>query len=619
VKATTDDKGRYEVTIAGLKDFDEDAFAAFFVVSAEATRFVPEQLMPARRKSQLPFAGKRLRVDVELKPAFALAGSVVDEKGKPIEGVEVIVYQSSSYGCFNPSLVGGWPKTDTNGQFLADGMPMGLPSEQRQVAGFFHPDFQRRFIQRIGDLPRDRNRVAHVGEVTLRKGLRLSGTVRDARGKPVPDASVLVMAVQPYEGDPGCARPPAKWGLRTDANGRYAASGLPPMYYHVIVTHASLPPGTRMDVKLMTRSRSGVDVVLDKKAGVLAGTVTNADGTPAANLKLEAQQYPPWVEKSVTTNKRGQYRLAGFAPDIAVDFEGFSEMDDLAWFDPPNEQADIRLPAELTVTGRLVDARTGQPVPGKKEIVLSTNPSWGRGFRAESASRSGELEIPGVWPGSYYVCASAPGYVTTCREVRVKATHCDLGDVPVHRGVTLEGKVLTSTGRPIRNAEVFIDNLQFYDGKAVRTDAAGRYVFKGLSDGSYRFRVRADGWATFYQQNLATPVEGGRVVKDVRLTRGVSIRGSVGDNGVPVTRQIVILSSRRKRGLRQKRPWIADTNTDENGEFIFPNVRPGEYAIRCGLDVRNITVKRGKAMTCNFRWPGRFKLAASKTKGGHAL
>ena len=620
VKAVADDKGRYEATIAALKDFDEKAFGAYFSVSAEAARFVPERVMPARAKSQLPTAGKRVKADVALKPAFAVAGRVVDEKGRPIKGVKVIVYQTSSYGCCNPSLVGGdWPKTNAKGEFLADGMPRGLPTEQRQVAGFFHDDYQRRFIQRIGDLPRDPGGVAHLGDVALAKGLRLSGTVRDARGRPVPKANVLVTAAEPYQGDPGCARPPAKWGLRTDANGRYAANGLPPMYYNVIVTHRSHGPGTRMDVKLMTRSRSGVDVVLDKAAGVLAGTVTAADGSPAANVKLSVWQYLGGIDRRATTDKRGRYRMHGSAPHVAAVFEGFSDMDMLAWFDPPNEQADIRLPAEVTVTGRLVDARTGRPIAAKKDLLLGKSPYWGRGFRAESAARSGEFEVSGVWPGRYYLCVRADSGALISREVAVKAPRCDLGDVPIHAGVTLTGKVLTSTGRPIRNAEVFIDGPLFYDGMATRTDSGGRYSLKGLSDGTYQLRVRAAGWATFYQQELELPAKGGRFVKDVRLSKGVSLCGSVLDGGKPVERQIVVLARRRVRGRPQKRPWVADTNTDEAGRFVFPNVMPGKYVIRCGLSERNITVERGKANVCRFRWPGRFKPEPHKSKGGCAV
>ena len=617
--ATTDEKGRYTITMPGLKDYDLDMQSVHPWISVKAHGFAPKRDFAFSRKSELPFTGKRVKADLQLKPAYDLAGRVIDEKGRPIEGLEVIVYQCSSHGCFNPSLTNGWPITDAEGRFLAEGMPTVIPSDDRQVAGFFHQDFERRFIERIGDLPRERNGVADVGDVVLRKGLRLSGVVRDAKGKSVSDANVFVMAARPYEGDPGCARPPAKWGLKTGADGRYVANGLPPMFYHVIVTHPSKPPGARMDVKLMTRSRSDVEVVLDKAMGVLEGTVTNADGSPAVNLKLRAEQYYTSTRKAATTNKRGEYRLAGFAPDLSVTFEGFTDMDDLAWFDPPNEKADIRLPVELTVTGRLVDARSGRPISGKKSLLLSTYPSFGQGFSAESATRSGRFEIPGVWAGSYYLIVRARGYATTCRPVRVKKEHVDLGDVPVNRGVKLKGAVTTSTGRPIRNAEVFVDSPQYYGGTGVRTNAKGRYAFGTLEDGGYQFRVRAEGWAPVYEQEMVLPVEGGTVVKDVRMVKGQPLRGRVLSGGVPVERQVVILSARKPRGRRQKRPWIADVNTDESGEFVFPNVAPGAYAIRCGLVERNITVTRGKTAVCNFRWPGPFKLEPDKKKGGHAV
>ncbi|MHC4986384.1 MAG: carboxypeptidase regulatory-like domain-containing protein, partial [Planctomycetota bacterium] len=502
VKTVADEKGRYELKIPGLRKLDQAKFYTYFDLAADAARCEPEQVMPVRRPSDRPGAGKRLTVNLKLKPAFAVAGRVVDETGTPIEGVEVIVYQSSSYGCCNPMLVGGdWPKTDADGRFLADGMPPGLPTEQRQTAGFFHDDFQRRFIQRLGNLPRSRNRTADLGDIVLQKGLRLSGTVRTARGTPVVGAKVLVRADRPYEGDPGCARPPAKWGLKTDSQGRYAAVGLPPMIYTVSVTHDAHPPGAKVDVNLMTRSQSGVDVVLDKAAGILAGTVTRADGTPAANVELKAEQHTTWVERAATTNRRGRYRLEGFAAHLGVTFEGFTDMDMLAWFDPPNTKADIRLPEEITVTGRLVDGRTGQPIRRKdKRVLITTDPDWQRGIFGQLHPRSGRFEIPGVWPGVYYLCSRTIDEAFLCRKVNVTASHCDLGDVLVHGGVTLTGKVLTPSGKPIRGAEVFIDGPQYYDGESVRTDAQGRYAINKLSDGAYQFRVRAEGYAPLYEQ-----------------------------------------------------------------------------------------------------------------------
>jgi protocatechuate 3,4-dioxygenase beta subunit len=619
VKGTTDDRGRYEITVRGVRKLDENAFHVYCEVFVSAQRHVPERTMPGDRKSQQPYAGKRLRKDIQLKPAFALRGRVLDEKGRPIEGVEVLVYQSSSYGCCNPSLVGGdWPVTDADGRFLADGMPMGLPSEQRQVVGFFHNDYVRRFVQRIGDLPRNRKRVAELGDIVLGKGLSLSGTVRDTRGRPVAGAEVLVVAEEPYEGDPGCARPPAKWDIKTGADGRYKAAGLPPMVYHVMVTYDSHPPGSRMDVKLMTRSRSGVDVVLDKKSGALAGTVTHADGTPAAGLELHADQYTSGVRQTITTNKLGRYKLEGFAPHMAVYFEGDGEMEHIAWFDPPNRQADIRLPKELTVTGRLVDATTGKPVAGKMRYKITPSPYWGQ-RQETSASRSGVFTISGVPTGRAYLCVRPTNCAVTCRQVDLKASTCDLGDIPVYRSVTLEGTILTPSGKPIKNAEVFIDGPHLYDGESTRTNAKGRYVFKDIWHAPHQFRVRAEGFAPYYEQSVELPAESGRLVKDVRMARGVAIRGRVMDGKTPVDRQIVILSARRIRGRFVKRPWIADTSTTDTGEFVFPHVRPGKYLLRCGLEQRNITVKAGQPLTCNFRWPGRYKMPPHQSKGGHVL
>ena len=270
------------------------------------------------------------------------------------------------------------------------------------------------------------------------------------------------------------------------------------------------------------------------------------------------------------------------------------------------------------MTGRLVNAKTGKPVRGKKTILLSQNPSWGRGFSGGSSARSGRFEVEKVWPGTYYICASARGYMKTCRKIDVSRDRCDLGDVVIHGGVRLTGRVLTSSGKPIAGAEVFIDSPEFYGGRAVQTDARGRYVFKKLSDGAYSCRVRAEGWATYYLQELSLPSDGRKVVRDVRMSKGVRVSGKVLDGTRPVTKQMVILSGRWVRNRHEKRPWVSDASTDESGAFVFEHVNPGKYALRCGLEERNITVVAGSDRTCNFGWPGRFKLESRPTKGGHA-
>ncbi len=72
-------------------------------------------------------------------------------------------------------------------------------------------------------------------------------------------------------------------------------------------------------------------------------------------------------------------------------------------------------------------------------------------------------------------------------------------------------------------------------------------------------------------------------------------------------------------GSRSKRPWIIDVSTDSGGRYTIPNVLPGKYELRCGLTIRNITVKPGKSLTCNFPWPGDHKTEPHKSKGGRAI
>ncbi|MBI3987152.1 MAG: carboxypeptidase regulatory-like domain-containing protein [Lentisphaerae bacterium] len=382
----------------------------------------------------------------------------------------------------------------------------------------------------------------------------------------------------------------------------------------MIATHEELPPGATGLVNLMEGSQAGVDVVLGEEAGVLSGTVTRADGTPAVGVELRAFQHLTRVQLTAKTDEHGRYYFSGFAPGLDVAFAGFSDLDSLAGFVPPNKSADIRLPSELVVRGRLTDARTGLPIFWKKRVLLSRDPAWHRGFEGVSAAPSGRFEVKGIWPGKYFLCARAWGYVPTCREVKIEPERCDLGDVPIHRGITLRGAVESADGAPMPNAEVFIHGPQFYDGKTVYSDRNGRYRFKGLAGGSYQFRIRADGWAPFYEKAIELPAKGGGMTKDARLVKGVPLSGHVRHGNKPVTRQIVVLTGCDTGVKEWAQTWIADTNTDETGGFLFPHLAPGEYTVRCGLERRRITVTTGNGLVCDFDWPGRFELPKPEAK-----
>lgn len=602
-ETTTDDDGRYGMEIPTLEQLPTDPDVQVLYVSwAEAPRHVPWS--PSGKRPKPPAAGGTLTEDIVLQPAYAVRGRVVDEASRPVEGVEVIVYETSSRGCCNPGIVGDWPETGEDGRFLADGMPLDLPRERRQAAGFFHPDYVRRFIQRMVDLPRDADGVADLGDIVLQRGIALSGRVTDEAGRPVSGEEVLVIGEAPYAGDPGCARTPSKCKLITDDEGRYTVNGLPPLFYDVVVARSDDMTGSAVGVDLMTGSRDDVDIIVGG-TGVLSGRVTKADGSPATDIEFPVWQHSVHVRKTIRTDENGRYRVGGLVPGVHTGIEGLTEMNWLGWFTPPDKNADITLPEEITVTGRLVDRDTGKPMSRPRKVLLSASKDFSFGSPEEFRSKDGRFGLQDAHAGTWYLCATAEGYVDASRQVELTPESADLGDVPMHKGIVLRGKVTTAEGRSVRGAEVFLDGGQSYWGRTVRTNRLGRYAFKKLPDGMYTLRVRADACAPAFLDEIALPIDAKKVTHDVTMGPGVCISGRVADAGRPVERQMVVLRRQDEREGWSRPVWIHDANTDTDGQFVFPHVAPGEYALCCGLEERAVTVGNAD-LRCDFAWPGNY-------------
>jgi beta-lactamase regulating signal transducer with metallopeptidase domain len=210
VETRTDAGGAYRVEIPGL--------AGPMKVSLDAMkpryrRLVGTLMAGGDPKDVEVTPGAEAEASLKLKPSLYFRGTVVDEQGKPISGVNV-----SAQASYNRSS-GGIERTATNpdGSFELFCYPEKLfdigDGAGRGRVFFFHPDYIDTQIDDVYALaPRDRESV----RVVLRTGYKVTGTVIGRTGKPAP--KTMVKAVLKDEG--------YEKGTLTDANGRFALRGL---------------------------------------------------------------------------------------------------------------------------------------------------------------------------------------------------------------------------------------------------------------------------------------------------------------------------------------------------------------------------------------------------------
>jgi len=229
------------------------------------------------------------------------------------------------------------------------------------------------------------------------------------------------------------------------------------------------------------------------------------------------------------------------------------------------------------ITGRVVDAETGDPIGG---ALVTAKSASGDGGRAQTNER-GVYRITDLDPGRYNVAAKARGYTASRypQPVPVRAdgmtdgVDFGLAKRRSDRG-SISGRVVNRrTNEPIQGATlVAVDGGVRYKAK---TDGRGRYLLRGLKPGRYKVIAGARSYVKeVYPEPV--PVAAGRVTKDIDFAlvprkRLGAITGLVVDARTrePIAGAVVV--ARGEQGN-------ARAQTDRRGHYVL-KLRPGEYQV----------------------------------------
>jgi protocatechuate 3,4-dioxygenase beta subunit len=304
-------------------------------------------------------------------------------------------------------------------------------------------------------------------------------------------------------------------------------------------TGAGVPGATLAVLRNETREFSCLDLDYNREARRVAETVSDRAGRFAVRVPRGRP-----FEVHAT--------CAGFAPEIVRDcFAG--------------EYVVVQLHLGATLEGNVHLSGTDDPVPHAALRV------WRRTDQIELfrgvADAQGSFRFEGLMPG--------PIYIETETEVgSAEWMLADLSDgevtnlsIPVKRGVTVSGVVRdASTMEPVAGAEV---GAGWTFDRPVRTDAAGRYVFRGyVREGVYEFHARAQGYGSGVLR-APSVVQGDLVDFDFLLESGLRAVGLVvDDDGIPVPDVYVAGVAYRRSG----HDWQA-ARTAADGSFELRDLR----------------------------------------------
>jgi protocatechuate 3,4-dioxygenase beta subunit len=556
------------------------------------------------RSSPVSVEGGDTDVEIVLETGFALQGRVTGTGGVPLAGAEVLAVTADGRDAARSAVravasAGSVPgpvgtETDQQGRFLIADVRAGtyavLVRREEYQPGIFLG------IRMGGD------RKAPL-EFKLEPGRVLEGRVVAPDKEPVAEARVTILtSLDPH--DPVYPR----FETATDARGRFRFTTLSPVAYRLKVTCEGFAPLERdlprPSDRLVLRLVPGGTItgrVTDGAAGIAAAKVTVQLDTGEEDEDVNGRRRASRMA-AARTDGAGRFTLAnisGGSGSLLVEARGY------AFFEQPIEiaagearEVDLVLAPSGWVRGRVVGARSGEPLAGAKLFLEQDQEAGGADGRgparyrrfsgAASSDRGGMWELPLPVPGTgFRVRASHPEYLPQLSDrfavARVGADGPSL-TLGLSRGVTLCGLVSGPAGDPLSGIRVSVrrrrggDRSEGEESRAVAdrlrgavwgtlSSEGGSWAIEPLFPGPYTLWVDHVGYAP-YRHEFDLPAEEGKEKRwTITLTEEAYIGGAVVTRkGDPVGGASVSVSGTGVSRLGY---------SDQNGTFLIGGLAPG--------------------------------------------
>ncbi|MDC0670865.1 carboxypeptidase-like regulatory domain-containing protein [Nannocystis radixulma] len=429
--------------------------------------------------------------------------------------------------------------------------------------------------------------------LTLVRPGRITGTVIDDDGRPVPGASIMVDADTLYSpgeamirartfsalqrgGSLGVTRgtvPPiplvgegeavGTWA-ETDERGDFSLDTLMPGRYRLRAVHGDHAGSATAIVDLSPGERED-GIVLTLGHGVpLGGRVLDGNRQPIAGARIEladgsevtSDGFGMWSAGHRRGKQRVVIRAAGMVPAVVeVDLENQA-----------TSIEQVLLPAEGALEGRVRDGND-QAIAGVRVTLLPagelapTEVTW--------TDARGLFEFSRLVPGTATLELDHPEYAPASKRVKV-----DKGGRPaapvelaLARGWSLEVVVrAVGSGDPIAGARVEVD------GQVWAADEAGEVRAARLARERVRVKVEAPGWVGVSTSFVRPQGLSGTLVLD--LDEAAGLDGEVTDErGEPVGGARLIVRTRDGSTV------LAETTTDTEGRWSVEGLPEGDVSV----------------------------------------
>ena len=540
----------------------------------------------------------------ETKETMFAKGTVTDEVGNPVADAIVYATRSDEGGY----AVEFETRTDANGRFAFEGL---TPSEQRYSRDLNYIFYANKAGFAWGDvlLHIDRSSGGHTPlplpagvsdmEITLSEPGSLAGRILTKAGQPVPDAVVFPCSGRGYCFPSGSKNLPFLSAI-TDEEGKFRIDNLPLGRKCGLEVEAAgfatITPGRYIEERpnhlpLLTVGDETTEIRLAPESRIAGHVVYQKDGAPVAGVTiegLEMQGSSTYARATTTADgsfllkgelAAGHYRLmlwwqSGTKPSKRIP----------GWLMPRTyvdvaegetlEGVVIKVLDSVPATARILDKRTGEPVPAGSVWVKARGE---RGWSSGPQFAQSGCTIPLEPKRDYQLSVHADGYERWESAVIIT----DQGGVELPDILLEPRETPAPTPRmPTRWRLLVVDEADRPVPEATVRLMSQRVGITG-PDGRVQYQIRREETARVLiwepvRKLVATyaphPVPEGEQPPEVKvvLHRPGTIVGTVKDTlGRPV----------RNDRVAYGRGELRSIPTDETGRYVIHNVPPGKEKI----------------------------------------
>lgn len=521
-KAVTGPAGEFETELFPPGAYDasaETGMLASKTIVYEASTTAPAELV------------------INVSPLMLVTGQTLDPDGKSLieARIEMTTLSDSSETSGLPAgrLIQS-TRSDNTGEFVMEGV---FPDTFRLTAT--HPVFE-------AAVTTDVVLLRTTGSINLQfpAGKLFSVQVLDEQSMPVEGAAVQVFTADETKPDSSATK---QLSLATNAEGRTLFAVAAERLQNVVVRHPSFAPFHAGDFGLPLLNYT---IHLKPHPSVLVGLTAPSEVSPdsldnmvyllAARGGEDATEEPlPSRFVTIKTEQAiaGKALFSNVEPGwykaaVTTEDESFYSETEAIRITPdsPPVELELALAQGTSVSGRITDEATGEPVQGAEvSVKLQSGTPTDFEIVSKPSDAQGRYKIAVLPAGEVFLTARHSAHTDKAQVLTIPASGDMTVDITMGQSVGSLGGQVTVDGKPLRDATIIVypnADMGPWIGSAV-TDEDGRYHIENVPEGARLLIVEAL-WGNdkdALRQRQTVLVQGENTVADVAFRGLVRVAG----------------------------------------------------------------------------------------------